>query len=113
MAAPASLPDAIEKISGVIPLSPTLGLWQSMLIAALLILVSMTLCYYSAPGDSEARGMKEMGVDYQPAAQKLDTRETPGEWLEYSPLLTIVVSTIGFLYLIREVATSGPRSSSN
>ena len=51
MAAPASLPDAIEKISGVIPLSQTLGLWQSMLIAALLILVSMTLCYYSAPGD--------------------------------------------------------------
>ncbi len=30
MAAPASLPDAIEKISGVIPLSQTLGLWQSM-----------------------------------------------------------------------------------
>ena len=68
----------------------------------------MTLCYYSAPGDSEARGMKEMGVEYQPATQKLDTRQTPGEWLEYSPLLTIVVSTMGFLYLIREVATSGP-----
>ena len=33
MAAPASLPDAIEKISGVIPLSQTLGLWQSLLIA--------------------------------------------------------------------------------
>ena len=108
MAAPASLPDAIEKISGVIPLSQTLGLWQSMLIAALLILVSMTLCYYSAPADSEARGMKEMGVEYQPATQKLDTRQTPGEWLEYSPLLTIVVSTMGLLYLIREVATSGP-----
>ena len=30
MAAPASLPDAIERISGVIPLSQTLGLWQSM-----------------------------------------------------------------------------------
>ena len=28
MAAPASLPDAIEKISGVIPLSQTLGLWH-------------------------------------------------------------------------------------
>jgi len=54
MAAPASLPDAIEKISGVIPLSQTLGLWQSMVIAAALIVVSMVLCYYSAPVTPEA-----------------------------------------------------------
>ena len=45
MAAPASLPDAIERISGVIPLSQTLGLWQSLLIAALLIVVSMAVSY--------------------------------------------------------------------
>ena len=30
MASSASLPDAVEKISGVIPLSQTLGLWQSL-----------------------------------------------------------------------------------
>jgi short-chain fatty acids transporter len=108
MASPASLPDAIERISGVIPLGQTLGLWQSMLIAAALILVSMTICYYSAPGDAEARGMRDMGVEYQPATQNIGTRQTPGERLEYSPLLTIVVCTLGFLYLIREVATSGP-----
>ena len=89
MAAPASLPDAIEKISGVIPLSQTLGLWQSMLIAAALIVVSMALCYYSAPADADARGMAEMGVTYQPATQNVGKAETPGEWLEYSPLLTI------------------------
>src|SRR4030095_5381884 len=108
MASPASLPDAIERISGVIPLGQTLGLWQSMVIAGALILVSMAICYYSAPGDGEARGMKAMGVEYQPAAQQRVTRETPGEWLEYSPLLTIVVCTLGFVYLIREIATAGP-----
>jgi short-chain fatty acids transporter len=108
MASPASLPDAIERISGVIPLSETLGLWQSMFIAAALIVVSMAISYYSAPGDAEARGMKEMGVEYQPATQKVGTRQTPGEWLEYSPLLTIVVCTLGFTYLIRQVAVNGP-----
>jgi short-chain fatty acids transporter len=108
MAAPASLPDAIERISGVIPLGQTLGLWQSMLIAAVLIVISMAICYYSAPADAEARGMREMGVVYQPATQTITTRETPGEWLEYSPVLTIVICTLGFLYLMREVATSGP-----
>jgi short-chain fatty acids transporter len=108
MAAPASLPDPIERISGVIPLSETLGLWQSMAIAAALIVVSMAISYYSAPGDAEARGMKDMGVEYQPATQKVGTRQTPGEWLEYSPLLTIIVCTLGFAYLIRQVAVNGP-----
>jgi short-chain fatty acids transporter len=108
MAAPASLPDPIERISGVIPLSETLGLWQSMAIAAALIVVSMAISYYSAPGDAEARGMKDLGVEYQPATQKVGTRQTPGEWLEYSPLLTIIVCTLGFAYLIRQVALNGP-----
>jgi short-chain fatty acids transporter len=107
MAAPASLPDSIEKISGVIPLSQTLGLWQSLVIAAALIIVSMIMCYYSAPADADARGMAEMGVVYQPAKQQLPPRETPGEWLEYSPVMTIVLCTLGFLYLGGEVITSG------
>src|SRR6185503_18486383 len=87
MAAPASLPDPIEKISGIIPLSQTLGLWQSLAVAAAIILASMAICYYSAPSDADARGMAEMGVRYEPATQHIGKRETPGEWLEYSPLL--------------------------
>jgi short-chain fatty acids transporter len=108
MAAPASLPDAIEQISGVIPLTETLGLWQSLLIAALLILASMAVSYYSAPPPSQARGMSEMGVPYQPATQEVGRIEKPGEWLEYSPLLTMVVCALGFGYLAREVAALGP-----
>jgi short-chain fatty acids transporter len=108
MAAPASLPDAIERISGTIPLSDTLGLWQSILIAALLIVVSMAVSYYSAPPAPQARGMEEMGVAYQPATRDVGRIEKPGEWLEYSPLLTIVICTLGFGYLAREVATLGP-----
>jgi short-chain fatty acids transporter len=54
MASPASLPDGIKRMSGVIPLGQTIGLWQSLLIAAALILVSTGICYYSAPGDAEA-----------------------------------------------------------
>jgi short-chain fatty acids transporter len=108
MAAPASLPDAIEGISGTIPLSQTLGLWQSILIAALLIVCSMAVSYYSAPPAAQARGMEEMGVAYEPATRDVGRIEKPGEWLEYSPLLTIVICTLGFGYLAREVATLGP-----
>jgi short-chain fatty acids transporter len=128
MATPASLPDAIEQISGVIPLSQTLGLWQSLLIALVLITVSMAIAFYSAPPKSQARGMKAMGVeddggirgDGAPASAAArekglgkdradkDGMEKPGDWLEHSPLLTIVVCALGFGFLIRQVAAGGP-----
>jgi short-chain fatty acids transporter len=107
MAAPASLPDSIEKISGVIPLGQTLGLWQSLTVAGALIAVSMTVAYFSAPSGAHARGMADMGVTYAPATNDIGKREKPGEWLEYSPLLTIVACVLGFGYLALEVRAKG------
>src|SRR5712691_1561568 len=52
--------------------------------------------------------MQAMGVTYQPMAVPIAKPEKPGEWLEYSPLLTIVVSFFGIAYLIREVTDKGP-----
>jgi short-chain fatty acids transporter len=108
MATPASLPDSIESVTGVIPLGQTLGLWQSLLIAGLLIVVSMAVSFYSAPGQAHAKSMADMGVNYAPATADIGRRTTPGEWLEYSPLLTIVVCVLGFGYLAREVMANGP-----
>ena len=107
MANPASLPDSIESVTGTIPLGQTIGLWQSLAIAASLIVVSMAVAYYSAPSAAHAKSMSDMGVTYAPATSDLGRRMTPGEWLEYSPLLTIVVCVLGFGYLAREVMASG------
>lgn len=107
MAAPASLPDPIERISGIIPLSQTLGLWQSLFTAAVLIAVSMLIAYYSSPSPAQARDMASMGVEYSPPKPVPNRPEKPGEWLEYSPLLTVAVSGFGLIYLGREVAAAG------
>jgi short-chain fatty acids transporter len=107
MAAPASLPDAIENISGVIPLGETIGLWQSLAVAAALVIVSMAVSFYSAPRGSQARSMADMGVTYTPATADIGKRQTPGEWLEYSPLLTIVACVLGFGYLAMEIRDKG------
>ncbi len=107
MANPASLPASISRITGTIPLSQTIGLWQSLLIAGLLIVVSMAVSFYSAPSASQAKSMEDMGVQYTPVTNDLGRRATPGEWLEYSPLLTIVICVLGFGYLGREVAANG------
>ena len=107
MAAPTSLPNSIERISGVIPLGQTLGLWQSLLMAGVVVVMSVVIAYYSAPGTTDARSMAQMGVPYAPPPAEASRPTVPGEWLEYSPLLTLLVSGLGIAYLVREVATLG------
>jgi short-chain fatty acids transporter len=107
MATPASLPPAILKISGVIPLSQTLGLWQSMVVAGTLVVVSVIIAYSSAPGREQARSMEEMGVAYEAATEPAGRPRRPGEWLEYSPVLTVLMAAMGAAYLVREVASKG------
>ena len=108
MSTPASLPQSILQISGVIPLSQTLGLWQGILIIVILMAVSTLISYHSHPASADARNMQAMGVKYEPMMPPVAKVEKPGEWLEYSPLLTIVVSFFGIAYMVREVADKGP-----
>lgn len=107
MAAPNSLPKGIAAISGVIPLSQTLGLWQSAVMGVVIIALSTGIAYFSAPDAEHARDMADMGVAYQSASIDIGAREKPGEWLEYSPILAVVVSLLGLVYLVGEVATGG------
>ena len=107
MASPASLPQSILQISGVIPLSQTLGLWQSLTIAAVLIAVSMAIAFYSHPVDGFARGIEAMGAKYEPVITPAGEPEKPGEWLEYSPVLTVLICFFGFAYMVREVGDKG------
>ena len=108
MAAPASLPKSILRISGVIPLRASIGLWQSLLVAGTLTLVSVLIAYYSAPAADKARSMQDMGVTEEAHAVKLPEKpERPGEWLEYSPLPTLLIAAVGTGYLVREVADKG------
>ena len=107
MAAPSSLPPSILAISGVIPLSQTLGLWQSLLMIVVVLVASMAIAFYSAPAPEQARSMQDMGVTYEAVAVPRDTPEKPGEWLEYSPFLSVVVGLFGVVYLVREVSAKG------
>jgi short-chain fatty acids transporter len=107
MAAPSSLPPSILAISGVIPLSQTLGLWQSLLTAVILVVISMAIAFYSAPEPAQARSMADMGVTYDAVVAVNEPPEKPGEWLEHSPLLSIFVGLVGLVYLVREVASKG------
>ena len=107
MATPESLPPAVRAVSGIIPLPRTIGLWQSQLIALVLIAVSAAIAYASAPSGGDVRSMTDMGVAAATDGPTPPRRTRPGEWLEHSPLLTILITAFGTAYLLNEVAQRG------
>lgn len=111
MATPAAIPASLLKISGVIPLGQTLYLPQSVIMACILICSSVLIAYLSAPARS-AKTAEWFGVtDVEDPAPEKAGPATKGEWLEYFPLLSIVVGAMGFAYLARVLAARGPLSA--
>ena len=82
--------------------------------AVALIVVSMAIAYYSAPRrGAGAQHGATWASPYEPRRAAVETRETPGEWLEYSPLLTVLVCALGLrLSRARSVQRGTRRSCS-
>src|SRR5450759_3030081 len=106
MATKGSIPPALFTISGLIPLRQSLFLWQSIARAVVLIVVSVAVAYFSAPSPENAKTAADFGIEYESVDRPLEKRTKPGEWLEYSPLLTVFVSALILWYLIDFFRTS-------
>lgn len=104
----ASLPAPLLAISGVIPFSQTIFLWQSMLLTAILIAVSMAIAWWSAPQHTQAQTAQKLGIDVTASVPSTVTPTRPGEWLEHSPLLNVVVVLLGFGWLWQEFQHKDP-----
>jgi short-chain fatty acids transporter len=106
MATKGSIPPALYNISGIIPLTQTIFLKESLITAGALLVVSVLIAYWSAPSPENARTADYYGARFDPINLELEPRKKPGEWLEYSPLLTILVCLVLFAYLIDVFRTS-------
>ena len=102
---PASLPPSILAITGVIPFIETIFLWQSGVLLAALVVVSLIVAYATAPGPESARDAAACGVDPAFSLPKLPARTRPGEWLEYSPVLTLLLVLLAAGWLFHEFSS--------
>ncbi len=109
MANPGSMPAGLLKVSGVIPLEETIFLWQGGVIVFSLIAASLIVAYWVTPAAEDARGMEELGVSYAPLIGKPERPKRPGEWLEYQPWLSLMLVSIGGLYLWQVLGRGGAR----
>src|SRR5579863_4374659 len=102
---PASLPKSLLSITGVIPFSETIFLWQSMVITAVLLVVSIAVAIWSAPGPNTAVTAEAMGIDTsREDSIKLGPPKQPGEWLEHSPILTTLLVLLAAGWVANEFA---------
>ncbi len=99
MATKGSIPASLLPISGVLPFSATIFLWQSVVMAIILIALSVLVAYLTAPDARTARTAESYGIRPEPLEIRSPERQRPGEWLEYSPLLTILILIVGVAYL--------------
>ena len=102
---PGSLPPSILAITGVIPFTETIFLWQSGVMLGALVLVSLVIAYATAPGPGSARDAQACGVDPAFSLPPLAKRTRPGEWLEYSPILILLLVALAGGWLYHEFST--------
>lgn len=107
MASKGSVPPTLLKISGLIPLNATIYTWQSILTAVILMIVSVLVAWLTTPTGDRVRTAESYGVTFEPMITPLEARRTPGEWLEYTPVLAILISLLGFSYLGTVIAEKG------
>ncbi|WP_414058513.1 short-chain fatty acid transporter [Pseudomonas sp. HR96] len=102
---PASLPPSILAITGVIPFTQTIFLWQSGVLLAILVIASLLIAYATAPGPNSARDAQACGIDPAFNLPALPARSRPGEWLEYSPLLILLLVALAAGWLFHEFSS--------
>jgi len=104
---PASIPKSLLPITGVIPFGETIFLWQSLALTAVLIAVSVLVAWLSAPPAAQAQPASDY-VREEKATVVLRTLpqfRRPSEWLEQSPLLTVLIALLALGWLINEFAS--------
>lgn len=106
-ASPSSIPPELMKVTGVIPLTETIFLWQSALCAVVLIVVSILIAYFSCPSDEDARTQADLGIAYKPLEIVTEPPRTPGERLEHSYWLNALVALLLMPYIVGAFLAKG------
>lgn len=103
-----SLPESIYNLTGVIPFTETIFLWQSIAMTIILVIVSIAIAYWSAPKGNSVKTIDSFDVQFEKKKTNEVKSTRPGDWLENSPILTIIVVVLGLIWMFFEFSKSNP-----
>ena len=100
-----SLPPALLKITGVLDFGTTIFTWQSLLMCAIIIALTVVIAHFSAPKGAAIMTAEDLDVDLDDQTTEVPPRSRPGEWLEYSRILPVVAGLMTLGWLISQLFT--------
>src|SRR5688572_5284532 len=112
MATPGALQPQIRDIvanggmvpGGIISFRDTIFLWQSFVSVLVEMVVVTLVMWLATPPASKAKTAHALGIDlgeseFRPSPKP--QAPSPGQWLEYSPILNLILVAMGTVYLVR------------
>ncbi|MBR0953574.1 short-chain fatty acid transporter [Bradyrhizobium canariense] len=104
----ASIPSSLMPITGVISFSETILTWQNLVTIIVVTTLSAAICYLTAPNEALTRTAEDLGVslDEDRIEPKKPTR--PGDLLEFSPVLTILIVALASGWLWQTFQSGNP-----
>ena len=104
----ASIPSSLLPITGVIGFSETILTWQNLLTTVLVTVVSAVICYLTAPNPAQTRTAEDLGVSLEDDTIKPKAPARPGDFLEFSPILTILIVILALGWLWQTFQSGNP-----
>jgi short-chain fatty acids transporter len=98
-----SLPAELLKITGVLDFGTTIFTWQSLLMCAILIALTVVIAHFSAPRGAAIMTAEDLDVDLDDQNEEVPPRSRPGEWLEYSRILPVLAGLMTLGWLISQL----------
>lgn len=104
----ASLPESIYNLTGVIPFTETIFLPQSMIMTSVLIVASIVIAFWSAPKGKDIKTIDDFELNFAEDHKEQVQSKRPGDWLENSPILSILIVLLGVFWMVNEFGKSNP-----
>jgi short-chain fatty acids transporter len=104
----ASIPSSLLPITGVIGFSETILTWQNLVTTVLVTVVSAVICYLTTPNPAQTKTAEDLGVSLEDDTIKPKAPSRPGDFLEFSPILTILIVVLALGWLWQTFQSGNP-----
>lgn len=100
-----SLPPELLKITGVLDFGTTIFTWQSLVLLAVMMALTVTVAHLSAPRGVAIRTAAELEVSLDDRPEPTLPRTRPGEWLEFHWILPAILGLMTLGWLVSQFLT--------